>query len=224
MKLGGIDIIELSWEQDIQPAFGFSELLNGKVVPKYDYGTSADNFFSNLTFYVPIDQKDNVQNWFIQYQGTTQTISSTNDLFLPGQYHTSGISVIPVSLSFDGKYSHNLSKHVLFTIRLFCKISFQTLLTNPSWLSNGIKQYEWETQSSFNTSLSNYNSRMFSGQGIDSFSYNFPYLTKPQMNELIRWILTKRTSDFLIDGNLYKLAEYEFENNLTSYSATLTYK
>lgn len=223
----GINLSEniLSWSSELVPAYDFTELISGKIEPKYDWGTSADKFYSDVTFYVPVTSSSYIKEWFSLYSGVSIRMSADIDIFFPGVYHTSGVSVVPINLTYKGLHQDSRSKHSLWELRLYCyeEIPFINQITIPSFFGNGLWSETYVEKNAFQTGISRTGYyENFPGIQENYWDVSFPYLNRVQMNELIRWWLTRRTNTVLIQTELYRIREIVYETNGIYYSANVT--
>lgn len=223
----GLNLSEnvISWVSDLVPSFSFTDMINGIILPKIDLGISADKFYSDVSFYVPVTSSSNIKSWFSTWSGVSIRMSADIDIFFPGVYHTSGVNVVPINLTYNGLHQDSRSKHSEWEIRLYCseEILFTTQLSTPSFFSNGLWSETYTTTQAFQTGIPrNYSFVSFPGISENYWDVSFPYLTSIQMNELIRWYLTRRTGNVIINSETYRIKEIDYDTNGIYYSANVT--
>lgn len=240
-----IDLSEnvLSWTPDIQSSWDWSITMANKLKLSYDRGIYTDSFFCDIELVLDYDKVNKVvDRWWKALELTTNRnrlcyAQTDLDLFFPditwydkdnpSQY---SLMVVPESLIYNGKYYSEQSKEYSYTLRLkFSSIMpFSTTLTTPSFFSRGYweSNQEYAQSMRFNRGTLSYIGNSLHENFFEEQIVTFNFLSKYEANELLRWVLTKRSNDYLLTTSkinnqgrydsrtsTYKLKDFEFQKH-----------
>lgn len=220
-----------TWEFNIIPSFEWVETISGKITKKSDLGLTSDRFFCTLDITIPNTYLSTFKNWYASNRGVPQTLSTDLDLFLPNKY-TYG-SCVPYDLKFIGYHTNYFSKHHVFQLTLMHVgyVEFIAPSIIPSVFSRGIWTNDYTYAETFNHSKTGNNFELVTSENdYNAWSVDFEYLTRDQCNDLVRWLLTIRTTKTAIarpsalggySRDMY-FKSFDFINNQTYYSGTIT--
>lgn len=242
----------LQWKPTIEPAWTYTKTIAKTLKKSYDFGLYKDKFYCDIDFVLDYNKVDSfVDKWWKALEIHTGSRScylrSDLDLFIPGirnddpeNEYSFPTEVVPVSLTYGGKFNQLSSKQYIYTLRLMLvsPISHQSQLTTPNFFQRAY----WESSQQYNQNINimrgqqKYDFVAFSQNFDEEWMVEFPWLNRSQANELVRWILTKRTNDYSLSMNpinnfgreqrtsTFKLKDFSFERSEGFYwTAELTF-
>lgn len=219
-------------EFSVSPSFEWVETLSGKITKKSDLGITSDRYFCTLDITIPHTYLTTFKNWYASNRGLPQTISTDLDLFFPNKYVYPG-SCVPYDLKFSGYLGSDYwSKHHVFELTLMHVgyVEFVSPSIIPSVFSRGVWTNDYTFAETFQHSITGNNFELITSENdVNNWSVDFEYLTRDQCGDLVRWLLTVRTTKTTINrpsslGGYTRdmfLKSFDFANQGTYYTGTI---